>query len=110
MDVGVPDEAREVDKAPLVGYGLTLAKLAHKFGTYPRKLQNLGYEGKTVVNVRVGPDSKLLDVTVVESSGHHLFDEEAVRAVRKIQPLPPLPVGFRGRIHNIKIIFTFALE
>jgi protein TonB len=110
MDVGVPGDSPEIDRKALDAYGRKLSEIAGKQASYPKKLQNLGLGGTTIVKVRIGGDSKILDVTIDTSSGHLLLDEEAIRAVRKAKPLPMLPEGLRGRGSIVTIPFHFRLE
>ncbi len=46
---------------------------------------------ETRIMVVVNRDGSILDMRVEKTSGNALFDESALRAVRKSAPLPPLP-------------------
>lgn len=46
---------------------------------------------ETRVMVVINREGSILDLRVEKSSGNSIFDESAVRAVRKSAPLPPLP-------------------
>ena len=50
----------------------------------------------TIVTVTIQASGKLIDVSIEENSGNGFFDQSALRAVRKAQPFPPLPQGYRG--------------
>lgn len=49
---------------------------------YPRIAKARGYQGKTLLNVLVGREGRVEEVTVAVSSGYRLLDEAAVKAVR----------------------------
>ena len=45
----------------------------------------------TVVGIKVAPDGQIMEFRVEKSSGNTYYDQSAVRAIRKANPLPPLP-------------------
>jgi len=45
----------------------------------------------TVVGIRIAPDGRILDYRVEKGSGNAYYDQSAIRAIRKSDPLPPLP-------------------
>ncbi|MBP8644743.1 MAG: TonB C-terminal domain-containing protein [Syntrophobacteraceae bacterium] len=57
--------------------------------TLPESLKSQKLEAVLVVVVR--RDGKILDIRFERKSGQPLFDESAMRAVRKADPLPPFP-------------------
>jgi protein TonB len=67
------------------------------------------WEGSVVVGFEVRPDGTCADVGIVQSSGHAVLDEAAVRAVREWRFKPAvrdgIPVAARQTIR-----FTFRLE
>lgn len=48
---------------------------------YPRIAKARGYQGRTLLNVLVGRDGRVLDAAVATSSGYGLLDEAALKAV-----------------------------
>jgi protein TonB len=110
LDVAVPGDGPTIDRAVLDAYARRLSDAAGRNAIYPRRLQNLGIEGTTVVQVRIGRGSKMLDVTVVETSGNRQLDEAAVESMRRTRPLPTVPDGLNGRELVVKIPFRFKLE
>ncbi len=48
---------------------------------YPRIAKARGYQGRTLLNVLVGRDGRVLDAAVATSSGYSLLDEAALKAV-----------------------------
>lgn len=58
---------------------------------YPRIAQRRGIEGEVLLELTLGADGRLLDVSIVKNAGHG-FDEAAVDAVRRAR--------FRPAMHN----------
>ena len=58
---------------------------------YPRIAQRRGIEGEVLLELTLGADGRLLDVSIVKNAGHG-FDEAAVDAVRR--------ATFRPAMHN----------
>jgi len=65
---------------------------------FPKSLALRLEQGETIVQFVVGVDGRLRDgPRVVKSSGFSEFDSEAVRAVRRAAPFPPLPLPANAR-------------
>ena len=60
---------------------------------------------ETVLGIRISRDGKILDVWMESASGDNYFDDTAKRAVKKSDPLPPLPEKYSGRTLDIGIRF-----
>jgi len=60
---------------------------------------------ETVLGIRISRDGKILDVWMESASGDSYFDDTAKRAVKKSDPLPPLPEKYSGRTLDIGIRF-----
>ena len=59
---------------------------------YPATARRMGWEGKVVVAFHLLPDGSVLDVRVVQGSGHAALDRGAIDAVRSASPFPRSPV------------------
>ncbi len=51
--------------------------------TYPKDALDRGLEGKVSLAVVVAPDGSVSSISVAQSSGHHILDQAAVRAVKR---------------------------
>ena len=51
--------------------------------SYPRLAKRRGYEGTVVLKVLVGIDGRVVDLEILESSGHDILDRSAEKSVRK---------------------------
>jgi TonB family protein len=56
---------------------------------YPRAAVRRNIEGSLELDVTLGPDGELLDVTVARSSGHDMLDESALKAAQRAFDTPP---------------------
>ena len=77
---------------------------------YPRRRQNLGIEGTTVVQVRIGGKSTMVDATVIETSGNAQLDAAALESVRRWKPKSLPPDCLMGGDLVVKVPFRFRLE
>jgi len=72
---------------------------------YPEKAQEIGLQGKLSLHFSIGHDGHLDKLKLLNSSGHFLLDEEALKAVRGAAPYHPLPN--RLKISRLNIMATF---
>jgi TonB family protein len=68
-----------------------------------------GYGSKrqleAVVNIRIAKNGKILSTSFEQRSGSAYFDRSVLRAIKKANPLPPLPVGFNEKYLELGIRF-----
>ncbi|MCB4792056.1 MAG: TonB family protein [Elusimicrobia bacterium] len=63
---------------------------------------------KAVVYFKIQKDGSLTEVTVKESSGDSLYDQQALRAIKLSDPFPPLPQGYPE--DNLGVFFEFTFK
>ncbi len=63
---------------------------------------------EVLVSVRIARDGVLIDSWIEKGSGNRLFDDSALKAVKKAAPFPPLPEAFDG--DYLEIGFRFREE
>jgi len=78
-----------VASALLGMYGSRVKEAINREWAVPDMVKPQGLEARLVVVVN--REGKLLDLRIEKRSGNSLFDESAIRAVRKASPLPALP-------------------
>jgi TonB family protein len=61
---------------------------------------------EAIIGIRIGPNGQIEDVQFEKKSGNPVFDESALRAIQKANPLPPLPPGFEGERFDVGVRFT----
>jgi len=61
---------------------------------------------ETIVTIRIAKDGQIEDVQFEKKSGNPYLDESALRAIKKANPLPPLPPGMEGDKFDVGVRFT----
>lgn len=61
----------------------------------------------TVVSIRIAADGKIEEAWIEKKSGNEYYDQSALRAIRKANPLPPLPEGVSGSTLEVGINFRY---
>jgi len=56
--------------------------------------------------IEIRPDGSLRDIWFEKRSGNRYFDEQAFKAIKKSDPLPPLPNGYARPFFNVGLRFT----
>ena len=72
---------------------------------YPEPALRYGLQGKLMLQFAIRNNGELESAVIVRSSGSHVLDEEAVRAVRAAAPFKPIP-SWIGK-NRIEIIASF---
>lgn len=89
-------------------YGKVLALLqSHK--RYPRLALLRGQQGTVKVRFVVDRVGKVLSVKLINSSGHHALDREALSLLKRVSPLPPPPADVTGNQVRIEVPIAFEL-
>jgi colicin import membrane protein len=61
---------------------------------------------ETIIAIRIAKDGRIEDIQFEKKSGNPQLDESALRAIKKANPLPPLPPGFEGDKFDVGVRFT----
>ncbi|MBP1713282.1 MAG: TonB family protein [Deltaproteobacteria bacterium] len=61
---------------------------------------------EAIIGIRISPNGQIEDIQFEKKSGNPIFDESALRAIQKSNPLPPLPPGFEGGRFDVGVRFT----
>ena len=61
---------------------------------------------ETIIAIRIARDGQIEDIQFEKKSGNPYLDESALRAIKKANPLPPLPPGFEGDTFDVGVRFT----
>ena len=106
--IEAPEPAPLRDHTPET-YSSQLAQEIGKDQTYPSRAQKLGWQGTTEVLVRIGVDGRLKEVSIAQSSGYEILDQEAIQKVRRTKSFPAPPSGFEGREFSVLVPIVFKL-
>lgn len=74
---------------------------------YPRQARAEGITGSLRLHVAIAADGALQDVRVLETSGHELLDQAALRIVRLAAPYAPFSPTMRETTDTLKIERTW---
>lgn len=64
-----------------------LTKKYQQFKRYPFLAMRRGWEGNVILAAVIKSDGNLEDLSVAESSGHQVLDEDAVETMKRVFPL-----------------------
>lgn len=63
---------------------------------------------QAIVIIRIGSDGKLIHIEFEKKSGDEFFDQSVMKAIRRSDPLPPLPKEYNMGNHEIGIRFNLS--
>jgi protein TonB len=96
------------DSAVLL-YRDQLADYLAKYRRYPMDARRNHIEGTVYLHFIMSSDGKVLSAWIVQSSGFASLDGEALSAIERAQPLPPIPPGWPRQI-DVTIPISFELS
>jgi colicin import membrane protein len=100
-----PMEGRPVGGIPIQFYQMEVEDRIKSNWSYPVALQS-GKDLEAVVVVMVKRDGTILKSEMKKGSSDPIFDESVLRAVKRSDPLPPFPEGYRKSYDEIEIKFN----
>jgi protein TonB len=116
----VVETPKAAPAAKIVGYEISpayksmLTSQIQSNLNYPLRAKKDGQEGTVLVRVHMARDGRILQVTVVTSSGAASLDEEAKAVFKRIGNLPPLPPNYNPDaaefIFDLPIAFALQQE
>lgn len=106
VEQGVETAQQQEERAEVVSVPSATGRIVP---VYPRRARRKGHEGVVTVEISVGADGKVDDVSVVASSGHPELDDAAVAAVRTAS-FAPATVGGVGVSGKLRLTFDFRLK
>jgi len=77
---------------------------------YPEIAAQRGQQGTCLLRITIDRKGNVTDVTLLESSGHDILDDEAIRAVRKGATYGPLPRVYPHENLKIMAFFNYQLS
>ncbi len=77
---------------------------------YPTQASNRQIEGKVLLGVSINRLGDIVQVALIESSGHSILDETALAIVNGMESLPPIPEKMPAQIFTVNIPFNFVLD
>lgn len=90
-------------------YRLNIARSARQFKKYPQLARESGWEGTVLVFILFSPMATNPVVSLGQSSGHAILDEQALEMAGRAVELAPLPDGVRGKEAKISLPVEYRL-
>jgi protein TonB len=107
-------EDRRAMEAPsedgLRQYRLALAREARRFKGYPAYARGRGWQGDVVILLNASPAMESPVISLENSSGYPLLDDQALEIVRRAAGQAGLPDTLRGKRFRIAIPIQFRLD
>ena len=88
-------------------YEQSLVEWVDKRVTYPPSAFKRGLEGQGIFKIRITRDGAVQMVKVEKSTRSQLLDREAVKALRRLSPFPPMPDDLPGSDFTFVTPVTF---
>jgi len=76
---------------------------------YPRLAVRNAWEGRVKLGLRVQANGKLTDIHVINSSGHRVLDNAAVKSVRHVATLPEASDWLQGQTIDVILPVIYKL-
>ena len=99
----------QVDRAVLEEYGRGLRDRAAQFGKYPSLAKQRGWQGTVNVLVRFARNGVAYQISVKDSSGHKMLDEQAVETVELACAHYVLPHALTNKAFSFVVPVEFKL-
>jgi protein TonB len=77
---------------------------------YPEEARRDRLYGSLRMLVTIAPDGALMDVKILESSGHQVLDDAALRIVKMSAPFAPIPPQMLAKYDVVEIIRTWQFR
>jgi protein TonB len=104
-----PNAAETMTDAAVLLYRDQLVAYLAKYRQYPLDARRDHIEGTVYLHFVLAADGRVLSAWVVQSSGSASLDGEALSAIERAQPLPPIPLGWPRQI-DVTIPMSFQLS
>ena len=78
--------------------------------TYPENVRRLGLSGEVTLEVTIKPNGTIHTILVLQSSGHKLLDNVAIRSAKLAAPFTPFPPEIRRETDMLHMIRTWQLN
>jgi colicin import membrane protein len=87
-------------------YKLEIAYNVEKKWAFSEQLMGGRTDLEAVLVIKIMPNGEIRDIWFEKKSGNSYFDDSAYKAIKKSNPLPPLPKGYRRPFYNVGLVFT----
>ena len=103
------DDIRNKGLKALDQFSILFAQHIGKFKKYPEIAQSKGWQGETIMEVKLKGDGTIISASTRKSSGFKALDEEALEMLKRGVPYPTPPQILQDRTFTIFVPIRFAL-
>ncbi|MBW1697238.1 MAG: TonB C-terminal domain-containing protein [Deltaproteobacteria bacterium] len=87
-------------------YKLEIAYHIEKRWAFSEQLTGGRKDLEAILVIKIMPNGEIKDIWFEKKSGNNYFDDSAYKAIKKSNPLPPLPRGYIRPFYNVGLVFT----
>jgi colicin import membrane protein len=87
-------------------YKLEIAYHIEKKWAFSEHLTGDRTDLEAVLVIKIMPNGEIRDIWFEKKSGNSYFDDSVYKAIKKSNPLPPLPKGYQRPFYNLGLVFT----
>jgi protein TonB len=106
---GVEPTQEATDSEAWDGYGQMLYDMVERNKKYPQMAIRRHLEGRVIVSARISM-GKLVEISLVDSSGHRVLDDQALEMVRRAASTLPVKNGLDKKSFNVLVPIDFKLQ
>jgi protein TonB len=103
------DDIRNKGLRALDQFSMLFAQHIGKFKKYPEIAQSKGWQGETIMEVKLKGDGTVFSASIRKSSGFRALDDEALEMLKRGVPYPTPPEILKDRTFTIFVPIRFAL-
>lgn len=99
----------DTTKSKYISYFKHIKDKLYLVWRYPLEAKSMGIQGTAHILFVIDKTGELNEVRLLGSSGSHILDNEALRAIRAASPFGPFPQDWREKELRIKARFIYRL-
>ena len=101
---------KEAEQAAIQAYLDLIIQRLEEHRHYPRVAERQGLSGKVILRFTVRRDGEVLNPEIVDITGHDSFGAAALRALKRVDRLPPFPEEIRRRELTVEVPLTYSVD
>ena len=87
-------------------YKLEIAYKIEKKWAFSEQLSGGRTDLEAILVIKIMSNGEIREIWFEKKSGNNYFDDSAYKAIKKSNPLPPLPKGYVRPFYNVGLVFT----
>jgi colicin import membrane protein len=87
-------------------YKLEIAYQIEKKWAFSEQLSGGRTDLEAILIIKIMANGEIREIWFEKKSGNNYFDDSAYKAIKKSNPLPPLPKGYVRPFYNVGLVFT----